>query len=50
MLVRMLYLIATRIFAWLVQLSRSSAAKEVDILIVRQEVANLPLGTPADTR
>ncbi|MFD8007497.1 integrase [Streptomyces mirabilis] len=40
-LVRMLYLIATRIFAWLVLLSRSSAAKEVEILILRHEVAIL---------
>lgn len=41
--VRMLYWIATRIFACLVLLSRSSAAKEVEILIVRHEVANPPL-------
>nr|WTB34916.1 hypothetical protein OG781_40435 [Streptomyces sp. NBC_00830] len=40
-LVRMLYLIAMRIFAWLVLLSRSSAAKEVEILILRHEVAVL---------
>ncbi|WP_329374865.1 integrase [Streptomyces sp. NBC_01483] len=39
--VRMLYLIATRIFAWLVLLSRSSAAKEAEILILRHEVAIL---------
>ncbi|MFF4731067.1 integrase [Streptomyces mirabilis] len=37
----MLYLIATRIFAWPVLLSRSSAAKEVEILILRHEVAIL---------
>ncbi|WP_055494932.1 IS3 family transposase [Streptomyces sp. TP-A0356] len=37
----MLYLIATRIFAWLVLLSRSSAAKEAEILILRHEVAVL---------
>ena len=37
----MLYLLATRIFAWLVLLSRSSAAKEAEILILRHEVAML---------
>ncbi|WP_260327706.1 hypothetical protein [Streptomyces sp. Ag109_O5-1] len=37
----MLYLIATRIFAWLVLLSRSSAAKEAKILILRHEIAVL---------
>jgi hypothetical protein len=37
----MLYLIATRIFAWLVLLSPSSAAKEAEILILRHEVAIL---------
>jgi hypothetical protein len=40
-LVRMLYLLATRIFAWLVLLSRSSTAKEAEILILRHEVALL---------
>ncbi|MYU17902.1 transposase [Streptomyces sp. SID8361] len=38
MFVRLLYLISTRIFAWLVLLSRSSAAKDAEILILRQEV------------
>ncbi|MGI5508320.1 integrase [Streptomyces sp. CA-106131] len=39
MLVRMLYLITTRIFAWLALLSRSPAAKEAEILILGHEVA-----------
>jgi hypothetical protein len=37
----MLYLLITRIFAWLVLLSRSSAAKETEILLLRHEVAVL---------
>ncbi len=40
-LVRMLYLIATRVFAWLVLLARSSAAKDVEILILPHEVTVL---------
>ncbi|MFD8381430.1 IS3 family transposase [Streptomyces sp. NPDC059679] len=41
MLVRVVYLIATRIFTWLVLLSRTSVAKEAEILILRHEVAVL---------
>lgn len=40
-LVRTLYLVATRIFAWLVLLSRSSAAKDAEILILRHEYSGL---------
>jgi putative transposase len=37
----MLYLIATRIVAWPVSLARSSAAKDVEILILRHELTVL---------
>ena len=37
----MLYLLATRVFGWLVLLARSSAAKDVELLVLRQEVAVL---------
>ncbi|MFE5087684.1 integrase core domain-containing protein [Streptomyces mirabilis] len=37
----MIYLLATRIFAWQVLLCRSSAAKNAEILILRHEVAVL---------
>ncbi|MEU1628429.1 integrase core domain-containing protein [Streptomyces sp. NPDC020096] len=41
MLVRMTYLLAARIFAWLALLCRSTAAKNAEILILRHEVAVL---------
>ncbi|MEV7236455.1 hypothetical protein AB0N06_21430 [Streptomyces sp. NPDC051020] len=37
----MIYLFVTRIFAWLVLLCRSTAAKNAEILILRHEVAVL---------
>jgi hypothetical protein len=40
-LVWMFYLLASRVFAWLVLLARSSAAKDVEIVVLRQEVAVL---------
>ncbi|CAG6394705.1 hypothetical protein SCOCK_290041 [Actinacidiphila cocklensis] len=51
MFVRLLYLIATRVFAWLVLLSRSSAVKYAEILVLRQEVALLrrQVSTPRPT-
>lgn len=41
MRVRMIYLFATRIFAWLALLCRSTASKNAEILILRHEVAVL---------
>ncbi len=41
MLVWVLYLLVTRIVAWLVLLARSSAIKDAEILILRHEVAVL---------
>lgn len=41
MLVRMIYLLATRTFAWLALLCRSTAAKNAEILILRHEVTVL---------
>ncbi|MES4907933.1 MULTISPECIES: hypothetical protein [unclassified Streptomyces] len=41
MLARVVYLIATRIFAWLVLLSRSSAAKNAEIPILRHELTQI---------
>ena len=37
----MLYLFAGWIFAWLVLLARSSAAKDIEILVLRHEVSVL---------
>jgi putative transposase len=39
--VRLLYLVFARLAAWLVLLARSTAAKDVEILVLRQEVAVL---------
>ncbi|MCQ8193906.1 integrase [Streptomyces rugosispiralis] len=39
MLVRLTYLIATRIFAWLFLMTRSSGAKNAEILILRHQLA-----------
>ncbi|MFI0719152.1 integrase core domain-containing protein [Streptomyces sp. NPDC021224] len=51
MLVRMIYLLATRIFAWLVLLCRSSSAKNAEILLLRHEVMVLrrQVDTPKPT-
>jgi putative transposase len=48
MVFRLLYLISVRVFGWLGLLARSTVVKDVEILILRQEVAVLRRqgGTP----
>ena len=41
MLFRLVYLAVSRLFAWLVLLIRSDASKDVEILVLRHEVAVL---------
>jgi putative transposase len=40
-LIRLVYLAVSRVFAWLVLLTRSDASKDVEILVLRHEVAVL---------
>ena len=46
MTIRMLYLIFVRLTGWLALLARSSASKDAELLVLRQEVAVLRRQNP----
>jgi hypothetical protein len=46
---RLLYLIFTRLLAWLVLLARASASKDAELLVLRHEVAVLRRSNPNPT-
>jgi putative transposase len=46
MTVRMLYLIFVRLTNWMILLARSAAAKDAELLVLRQEVAVLRRQNP----